>query len=36
MITDDLRMQGVFDAELPAAPNASAADKLLARAGRKI
>jgi hypothetical protein len=36
MITDDFRMPGVFDAEQPAAPNASAADKLLAFAGRRI
>ena len=36
MITDDLRMPGVFDAEQPTAPDASAADKLLAFAGRKI
>ncbi len=36
MITDDLRMPGVFDAAQPAAPNSSAADKLLDFAGRKI
>ena len=36
LITDDFRMPGVFDAEQPANPNASAADKLLAFAGRKV
>ena len=36
LITDDFRMPGVFDAEQPAPPNASTADKLLAFAGRKV
>ena len=36
LITDDLRKPGIFDAEQPADPNASAADKLLAFAGRKV
>lgn len=36
LITDDFRNPGIFDAEQPAPPNASAADKLLAFAGRKV
>ena len=36
LITDDFRTPGIFDAEQPAPPNASAADKLLAFAGRKV
>jgi uncharacterized protein (TIGR03086 family) len=36
LITDDFRRPGVFDAEQPAPPNASTADKLLAFAGRKV
>src|SRR5437763_5748454 len=36
LITDDFRSPGIFDAEQPAPPNASAGDKLLAFAGRKI
>jgi uncharacterized protein (TIGR03086 family) len=36
LITDDLRAPGMFDPEQPAASNASAADKLLAFAGRKV
>src|SRR5262249_13260542 len=36
LITDDFRTPGVFDAEQPADPNASATDKLLAFAGRKV
>jgi uncharacterized protein (TIGR03086 family) len=36
LITDDFRIAGMFDAEQPASPNASSADKLLAFAGRKI
>jgi uncharacterized protein (TIGR03086 family) len=36
LITDDLRQPGMFDAEQPAGPNASASDKLLAFAGRKV
>jgi uncharacterized protein (TIGR03086 family) len=36
LITPDFRMPGVFDAEQPAPPNASTADKLLAFAGRKV
>jgi uncharacterized protein (TIGR03086 family) len=36
MITDEVRQPGVFDPEQPAGPNASAADKLLAFAGRKV
>ena len=36
LITDDFRAPGIFDAEQPAPPNASAADKLLAFAGRKV
>ena len=36
LITDDFRRSGVFDAEQPAGPNVSAADKLLAFAGRKV
>ena len=36
LITDDFRAPGVFDAEQPAPPNASSADKLLAFAGRKV
>jgi uncharacterized protein (TIGR03086 family) len=36
LITDDFRQPGVFDAERQAGPNASAADKLLAFAGRKV
>jgi uncharacterized protein (TIGR03086 family) len=36
LITPDFRAPGVFDAEQPALPNASAADKLLAFAGRKV
>jgi len=36
LITDDFRRPGVFDAEQPVPPNASAADQLLAFAGRKV
>lgn len=36
LITDDFRRPGVFDAEQPAPADASAADKLLAFAGRKV
>jgi uncharacterized protein (TIGR03086 family) len=36
LITDDFRMPGVFDAEQPAPEGASAEDKLLAFAGRKV
>ena len=36
LITDDFRRPGVFDAEQPAPANATAADKLLAFAGRKV
>ena len=36
LITDDFRKPGVFDAEQPAPPNASAADQLLAFAGRRV
>jgi uncharacterized protein (TIGR03086 family) len=36
LITDDFRQPGVFDAEQPAPPNASAADQLLAFAGRRV
>ena len=36
LITDDFRAPGIFDLEQPALPNASAADRLLAFAGRKI
>jgi uncharacterized protein (TIGR03086 family) len=36
LITDDFRQPGMFDAERHAGPNASAADKLLAFAGRKV
>jgi uncharacterized protein (TIGR03086 family) len=36
MIGPELRVPGVFDAEQPAPPDATAADKLLAFAGRKI
>ena len=36
LITDDFRKPGVFDTEQPADPNATAADKLLAFAGRKV
>ena len=36
LITDDFRAPGVFDPEQPAPPNASAADRLLAFAGRKV
>jgi uncharacterized protein (TIGR03086 family) len=36
LITDDFRSPGIFDAEQPAPPNASAAEKLLAFAGRKV
>jgi uncharacterized protein (TIGR03086 family) len=36
LITEDFRAPGVFDAEQPAPPDASAADKLLAFAGRKV
>jgi uncharacterized protein (TIGR03086 family) len=36
LITDDFRKPGLFDAEQPADPDASAADKLLAFAGRKV
>lgn len=36
LITDSLRAPGIFDSEQPAPPNASAADKLLAFAGRKV
>lgn len=35
MITPELRIPGVFDAEQPVAPDASAQDRLLAFAGRK-
>lgn len=36
LITDDHRKPGIYDAEQPAAPNASAADRLLAFAGRRV
>jgi uncharacterized protein (TIGR03086 family) len=36
LITPEFRAPGVFDPEQPAPPNASAADKLLAFAGRKV
>jgi uncharacterized protein (TIGR03086 family) len=36
LITPDFRQPGVFDAEQPAPPDASPADKLLAFAGRKV
>jgi uncharacterized protein (TIGR03086 family) len=36
LITDDFRTPGMFDAEQPAAADASAEDKLLAFAGRKV
>ena len=36
LITDDFRTPGVFDAEQPAPEGASAEDKLLAFAGRKV
>lgn len=36
LITDDFRAPGIFDSEQPASPNASAADRLLAFAGRKV
>jgi uncharacterized protein (TIGR03086 family) len=36
LITDDFRAPGVFDAEQPAPADASAEDKLLAFAGRKV
>jgi uncharacterized protein (TIGR03086 family) len=36
LITDDFRRPGVFEAEQPAPPNASTAEKLLAFAGRKV
>ena len=36
LITDDFRTPGVFDAEQPAPADASAEDKLLAFAGRKV
>jgi uncharacterized protein (TIGR03086 family) len=36
LITDDFRTPGMFDAEQPAAAEASAEDKLLAFAGRKV
>jgi uncharacterized protein (TIGR03086 family) len=36
LITDDFRNPGMFDAEQSAAPDASAEDKLLAFAGRKV
>lgn len=36
LITDDRRMPGMFDAEQPVADDASAEDKLLAFAGRKV
>ena len=36
LITPDFRAPGVFDAEQPAPSDASAADKLLAFAGRKV
>jgi uncharacterized protein (TIGR03086 family) len=36
LITDDFRAPGVFDPEQSAPPNASAADRLLAFAGRKV
>src|SRR4051812_44889824 len=36
LITDDFRTPGVFGAEQPAPPNATAAEKLLAFAGRKV
>ena len=36
LITEDMRQPGIFDIEQPADPDSSAADKLLAFAGRKI
>ena len=36
LVTDEFRTPGVFGAEQPAPANASAADKLLAFAGRKV
>jgi uncharacterized protein (TIGR03086 family) len=36
LITPDFRRPGVFDAEQPAPPDATPADKLLAFAGRKV
>jgi uncharacterized protein (TIGR03086 family) len=36
LITDDFRQPGVLDAEQQVGPNATAADKLLAFAGRKV
>ncbi len=36
LITDDFRAPGIFDAEQPVGANASASDKLLAFAGRKV
>jgi hypothetical protein len=36
LTTADFRKLGVLDAEQPAPPNASPADKLLAFAGRKV
>lgn len=36
LITDDFRSPGMFDAEQPASPDASAADRLLAFAGRRV
>jgi uncharacterized protein (TIGR03086 family) len=36
LITPEFRRPGVFDAEQPAPPNASAAEKLLAFAGRSV
>jgi uncharacterized protein (TIGR03086 family) len=36
LISDDLRQPGLFEAEQPASPDASAADRLLAFAGRKL
>ena len=36
LITDDFRRPGVFDAEQPAPPDASVADRLLAFAGRRV
>jgi len=36
LVSDDFRQPGIFDAEQPADPSASAADKLLAFAGRKV
>jgi len=36
LVSDDFRQPGIFDAEQPADPSASASDKLLAFAGRKV